>query len=141
MIRMSWPVAVSMLSYSVMTLVDTLFVGRLGSAALAGVGLAGMAAFVAVCFPMGLIRSTKVLVSQSIGAGKPANARLYSGAGVLLALGLGVVTLAIGLVMTRSSRTSPQPRKRARSRPRICGSLVRNTSRPARRGSTRVAVR
>ena len=31
LIRLSWPIVVSMLSYSVMTLVDTFFVSKLGS--------------------------------------------------------------------------------------------------------------
>ncbi|HHH11220.1 MAG TPA: MATE family efflux transporter, partial [Sorangium sp.] len=39
LLRLAWPICVSMLSYSFMTLVDTLFVGRLGAASLAAVGL------------------------------------------------------------------------------------------------------
>ena len=35
---LSWPIMVSMLSYTVMGVVDTLFVGRLGTAPLAAVG-------------------------------------------------------------------------------------------------------
>ena len=50
LVRLSWPIAVSTLSYSVMTLVDTLFVARLGKASLAGVGLGGVAAFTLLCF-------------------------------------------------------------------------------------------
>ena len=45
LVRLSWPIAISMLSYAVMTLADTLFVGRLGTQALAGVGLGAMASF------------------------------------------------------------------------------------------------
>ena len=70
LLRLAWPIAVSMLSYSIMTLVDTLLVGRLGPAALAGVGLGGTAAFALLCFSFGLIRGTKTLVSQAVGAGR-----------------------------------------------------------------------
>ena len=59
-----------MLSYSIMTLVDTLFVGRLGASALAGVGLGGVAAFTVLCFGFGLLRGVKILVSQAVGAGR-----------------------------------------------------------------------
>ena len=45
LLRLSWPITVSMLSFSIMTLVDTLLVGHLGAAALAGVGMGGTAAF------------------------------------------------------------------------------------------------
>ena len=55
LLRLTWPIAVSTLSYSIMTLVDTLLVGHLGPAALAGVGLGGTAAFALLCFSIGLI--------------------------------------------------------------------------------------
>ena len=85
-----------MLSFGVMTLVDTLFVGRLGSAALAGVGLAGTATFALLCFSMGLLRGVKVLVSQSVGAGQRSELGAHLGAGLLLAVVLGVLTALVG---------------------------------------------
>ena len=69
LLRLAGPIAISMLSYSVMTLVDTLVVGRLGAASLAGVGLGGMVAFALLCFWFGLLRGTKTLVAQAVGAG------------------------------------------------------------------------
>ncbi|MEL6761829.1 MAG: MATE family efflux transporter [Myxococcota bacterium] len=70
LLRLSWPITVSVLSYAVMTFVDTLFVGRLGSFALAGVGLAGTACFATLGFALGMLRATKVVVSQEYGAGR-----------------------------------------------------------------------
>src|SRR5438874_6563594 len=69
LLRLAWPIAVSTLSYSIMTLVDTLLVGHLGPAPLAGVGLGGTAAFALLCFSFGLLRGGKTLVSQAVGAG------------------------------------------------------------------------
>jgi len=102
-----------MLSYSTMTLVDTLFVGRLGSAALAGVGLGGIATWALICFALGLLRGAKVLVSQAVGA-----AALSRSAGrargtdavreqvgqitavaLLYALGLGLAAVALGQLL------------------------------------------
>ena len=96
--RLAWPIAVSMLSYSVMTLVDTLFVGRLGPPALAGVGLGGVTAFALLCFPMGLLGGVKVLVSQATGAGKNDAARgaSYLAAGLVLALAWSAVVIVVG---------------------------------------------
>lgn len=94
--RLAWPICVSTLSYSVMTLSDTLFVGRLGAPALAGVGLGGTMSFGLVCFSIGLLRAVKVLVSQAAGAGQHAQTRAYLGAGLVLALALGALTAAIG---------------------------------------------
>jgi MATE family multidrug resistance protein len=94
--RLGWPIAVSMLSYSAMTLVDTIFVGRLGAAALAGVGMGGVVSFALVVFSIGLLRAVKVLVSQSLGAGRGDRAFDYLAAGLSVALVLGVVTAAVG---------------------------------------------
>ena len=90
-----------MLSASVMTLVDTFFVSRLGTWALAGVGLGGIVSFSVVCFPLGSLASIKILASQSVGAGRLDNVGRYLGAGLGLA---GVMsTLAFALAAARSS--------------------------------------
>ncbi len=95
LVRLAAPIAISMVSYSLMTLVDTLLVGGLGKAALAGVGLGGTAVFVLLCFSLGLLRGVKTLVSQSIGAGAKGHVA-YVGAGLLAAFALGVLTLLLG---------------------------------------------
>ena len=97
--RLSWPIAVSMLSYSAMTLVDTMFVGRIGPAALAGVGLGGVVAFALLVFSIGLLRGVKVLVSQAVGGGRPERARDFLAAGLLIGLGAGLVTVLLGQVV------------------------------------------
>jgi MATE family multidrug resistance protein len=89
--RLAWPIAVSVLSYSLMTFVDTYFVARLGAAAVGGVGLGGLAAFTSLCFALGLLRSVKVLVSQEAGAGRFARVQAYLGAGIYLAAAFGCV--------------------------------------------------
>lgn len=99
LVRLAWPIAVSMLSYSVMTVTSTLFVGRLGASALAGVSLGGLAAFGLVIFGFGLLRAVKVLVSQATGAGRADEIPAYVAAGVYAALGLGVVALGAGQVL------------------------------------------
>jgi MATE family multidrug resistance protein len=96
LIRLAWPIAVSTVSYSVMTVVDTLLVGHIGRAELAGVGLGGISAFMLLCFSFGLLQGAKVLVSQAIGAHRPDRARAYLGAAVSSALVIGVLTIAVG---------------------------------------------
>jgi multidrug resistance protein, MATE family len=94
--RLSWPIAVSMLSYSAMTVIDTIMVGRLGAAALGGVGMGGVVAFSLIVFSIGLLRGVKVLVSQAVGAGRHQHATDCLAAGLVVALGLGLVTTALG---------------------------------------------
>jgi MATE family multidrug resistance protein len=90
---------VSMVSFSVMTLVDTLLLGHLGRAQLAGVGLAGISSFMLLCFSFGLLQGAKVLVSQAIGASRPEEARAYLAAAICLALGIGVLTVGLGQLL------------------------------------------
>ena len=99
LLRLAWPISASMLSYSVMTLVDTLFVGRLGPSALAGVSIGGVISFALVCFGFGGLRSVKMLVSQSVGAGQQGRAVHYVGAGLMLAAALGVLSIAAGWII------------------------------------------
>ncbi len=99
LVRLSWPITVSTLSYSAMTLVDTLLVSRLGPAELAGVGLGGTAAFVLLCFSFGLLRGAKTLVAQAVGAGQVGEVHAHRGAAVAAALGIGALTLFAGQVL------------------------------------------
>jgi MATE family multidrug resistance protein len=96
LVRLAWPLAVSMLSYSIMTLVSTLFVGRLGASALAGVGLGGIASFGLIGFGFGMLRAVKVVVSQATGAGRRSEIPAYVAAGVVLAVALGILAIGLG---------------------------------------------
>ncbi len=91
----AWPIAVSTLSYTAMTLVGVAFVARVGPAEVAGVGLAGVAAFTLLCFAIGALRGAKTLISQALGAGRPEDVDRYLGVAILFALGWGVVTVVL----------------------------------------------
>src|SRR5262249_44606426 len=113
-----WPIAVSMISYSVMTLVDTLLVGHLGAAPLAGVGMGGVAAFALLCFPFGLMFGAKAVVAQAIGAKRLAEVGAYRAAALWTALVMGLLTIAAGQVagdlVTRIAAT-PEAGRAART--------------------------
>jgi multidrug resistance protein, MATE family len=87
-----------------MTLVDTILVGHVGRAELAGVGLGGIMAFVFLCFSIGLLRGANTLIAQAVGAGRPGDARGYQGAAVVLALSLGVLTIGVGQIAAEGLR-------------------------------------
>lgn len=97
LVQLAWPITVSTLSFTVMTVVDTAFVGRLGPASLAGVGLGGIALWTVICFGFGLLRAVKVLVAQGVGAGDGDGMLPFLGAGLYAALALSVIAIAIGL--------------------------------------------
>lgn len=99
--RLAAPIAVSMLSMSVTTVADALFVGRLGAPALAAVGLGGMAAFTLCCFGLGVVRSVKVVTSHAVGGGNPKLVRRMVAAGVVTALALGALSIALADLVRR----------------------------------------
>jgi len=96
LLRLAWPITVSMVSFSTMTLVSTAFVAQIGSDELAGVGLAGVIGFTLVCFGIGLLRGAKTLVSQAVGAGKQERIPELLGAALGLALVLGLLATVTG---------------------------------------------
>jgi MATE family multidrug resistance protein len=95
-LRLAWPITVSMVSFSTMTLASTAFVAQVGSDELAGVGLAGVIGFALVCFGIGLLRGAKTLVSQAVGAGRRDRLPELLGSALLLAVGLGITALVAG---------------------------------------------
>lgn len=111
LLRLAWPITISMISFSTMTLASTAFVAQIGSAELAGVGLAGVVGFALVCFGIGLLRGAKTLVSQAVGAGRTDRIPELLGAALGIALLLGLLALAAGqLVAPLLATLSASPR-------------------------------
>lgn len=96
LVRLAWPITISMVSFSAMTLVSTAFVAHVGSDELAGVGLAGVVGFALVCFGIGLLRGAKTLVSQAVGANRNDKIPALLGAALGLALVLGAFATLTG---------------------------------------------
>jgi MATE family multidrug resistance protein len=92
LIGLSWPIALSMLSYSLMTAVDTLFVGRFGAEAISAVGLGGLATFTLLTFGMGLLRGGKIIVARTVGAKRGHEVPRLAAATIALSLMIAVVT-------------------------------------------------
>jgi len=90
-LRLAWPILVSMLSFSLKGFVDTVMVGRLGTGALGAVGIAAVATWAAITFPWGTLRGQRPLVSQYLGAGQPAVAFSFGVHAIYLALGCGLL--------------------------------------------------
>lgn len=108
---LAWPITVSVVSFSTMTLASTVFVAQVGADELAGVGLGGVIGFTLVCFGIGLLRGAKTLVSQAVGAGRRDRLPELLGAAVALAIALGAFALVAGqLVAPLVASLSASPR-------------------------------
>jgi putative MATE family efflux protein len=89
-IRLAYPVALGMLSFTLLTVVDTAMLGRLGSTPLAASGVAGVL-FFAIAFPLsGVSIGVQALVARRFGEGDPQQCGQILNAGLLLSLGLGI---------------------------------------------------
>src|SRR5437868_1662406 len=95
LLRLAWPITVSMISFSAMTLASTAFVAHVGADELAGVGLGGVVGFAIVCFGIGLLRGAKTVVSQAVGAGRRDRIPALLGAALALALALGLASTLV----------------------------------------------
>lgn len=93
-LRLAWPILVSMMSFSLKGFVDTVMVGHLGTNALGAVGIASVAVWAAVTFPWGTLRGQRPLVSQYLGAGQPEVAFSFGVHAIYLALGCGLLLFA-----------------------------------------------
>ena len=95
--RLAVPVALVQVGLMAMGVVDTMFVGRISSTALAGVAVGSLVVFALGTFGMGLLLAVEPVISQAIGAGdRVAISRAFQ-RGLALALVLGAlsaVTLA-----------------------------------------------
>ena len=94
-VHLSWPIVLSMLSYTAMDLADTIFVGWLGVAELAAVGLATTVFFIINGFFLGTFQGVTVVTSQAKGADKKRRAVDSAFAGLLLAIPCALVVLAL----------------------------------------------
>jgi multidrug resistance protein, MATE family len=101
LVRLAWPIVTSLLSYSAMTLVDALFVGRLGANAIAATGLGATATFGVLCFGLGLFSGAKVKISEIVGGGDRSALPQLLGALLRIALVLGLLSAVVGWLVAR----------------------------------------
>lgn len=97
-LSLAWPVMLSMASYSVMSAADAIFVGRLGTAPLAAIGLSVTMVFLYISLPVGLLRGVRVATAQAVGAERPATVDALGWQAIWLAAGTGVLVAAAALV-------------------------------------------
>ena len=89
---LSWPSVITMLLQSLNGLVDAAFVGRLGAAALSGVGLASQVMFTLMACSATVSVGATALVARFVGAGEPKNAEEVARQSISLALVMSIIT-------------------------------------------------
>jgi putative MATE family efflux protein len=96
LLMLAAPIAIGMLMQTLYYLVDLYFVGRLGDAALAGVGSAGNVTMIVVALTQVLGVGTVALIAQAVGRKDPADANLVFNQSLVMAAGCAVITIVGG---------------------------------------------
>src|SRR5205807_9536888 len=95
-LRMAWPAIVENALHTLLGIVDTILVARLGTEAIAGVGAGVQWVFLFFSVLFGLSIGSVVLVARAIGAGDPAAANRAARQSLVLAAAIGLAFTVLG---------------------------------------------
>ena len=84
--RLAWPLVLAELGWMTMGIVDTIFVGRFSTEALAGVSLGGIFFYSISLFGLGILLGLDTLVSQAYGANDRDECGRWAATGIWMAL-------------------------------------------------------
>ncbi len=99
LLRLALPFMVGNVLNLVVLLADRLWVGEVGTAALAALGVAHVSLMIIGTVMMGMGVGTLAGVARNIGIGDTTEASRYYGRGLLLAVGLGVALIGLAFVV------------------------------------------
>jgi putative MATE family efflux protein len=96
LLTLSWPMIVTTSLMMIGPTIDMIWVGRLGSVAIAGVGVAGMIVMLVNALLMGLSTSLRAMIARSIGANDYQNAARATRQAMVIGVAFSLVTAMIG---------------------------------------------
>jgi len=110
-LHLAYPVVLGSLSFTLLSFVDTLMVGRLGAARLAASGIAGVLYFAVVFSIAGLGIGVQTLTARRFGEGKRKDCGDVANVGLILAVAIGLPITMAGPWLARTLGTilSPDP--------------------------------
>lgn len=98
-LALAWPAILENAMHTLLGIVDTALVARLGNEAVAGVGAGAQWYFLFISVLFGFATGAVVLVARAVGAQDPAEAGRAARQGMLLALGVGLVFTVLGWLL------------------------------------------
>ena len=99
LLSLSWPIAISSVLNMLGPTIDLIWVGRLGTASIAGVGVAGMVVYVVNSTRMGLNTGTSAMIARFVGAGDAEGANHVARQGFAISIAFSVVVALIGVFL------------------------------------------
>lgn len=101
LLSLSWPMVIHNGLYMLGQTVDMIWIGRLGSAAVAGVGVAFSVHMLVLSAKMGLVAGTRAMVARAVGSGDVAGASESARQAFILSVIYGVVLSILGITLAR----------------------------------------
>lgn len=102
LLRVMWKLALPMMAgvalHDVFTLVDMMWVGRLGAESVAAVSLSGVLMGVSFMLAFGISIGCLALVARMMGAGRPRDAGRVIGQAITLSLAISALMATLGLI-------------------------------------------
>lgn len=97
LLLLSWPMVMMEAIFMAGQIVDMIWVGRLGPASIAGVGLANFFYMILSAMDIGLIMGVRAMVARHVGAGDMRGASNVAGQAIVLGAIWGIIVAVIGL--------------------------------------------
>ncbi|MBI2836160.1 MAG: MATE family efflux transporter [Chloroflexi bacterium] len=102
LLSLSWPMVISSLINTMGPTIDMIWVGRLGQASIAGVGIAGMAVMVVNSMVMGIFAGLQAVVARHVGAGDKQGAAHVARQALAVSTAFSVVMAIVGVLFSEA---------------------------------------
>ncbi|MFC2021531.1 MATE family efflux transporter, partial [Chloroflexota bacterium] len=99
LLSLSWPIVVGNSLNLLGPVIDMVWVGKLGAAAIAGVGVSGMVVMLITSARMGLTQGTRALVARFIGIGDRDGANHVGQQSFVISSGYTIIMASIGIFL------------------------------------------
>jgi putative MATE family efflux protein len=100
-LQISWPIFILGALWSVNQILEMIWLGKVGAASIAGVGVGGFVVALAMTVKSGLSMGERAMVARYIGAGEDATANHIASQALIIAAVYGAIVALIGILFTR----------------------------------------
>ena len=97
-LTLAWPAILENLMHTSVYVVDSIFIGSLGTLAFAAVGQSSMILFTTVFVFYGIGVATGAIVARNLGRGDRKSASEAAGQGIILGTSIGLIVASVGLM-------------------------------------------
>jgi putative MATE family efflux protein len=98
LLSIAWPMIISNVLNSIGSTIDLIWVGKLGAASVAGVGVAGMLVQLLDALKIGLDMGTRAMIARAMGAGDHKKANHVALQGYVVTIGFAAVVGGLGAI-------------------------------------------